>query len=224
MGEGVAVGFDLVLIAIWCAIEPVPISGLLLTLASSDGRRSGVGFAIGWVLSFAGVIVLTLLATGGVPLATHSRPSLVVDAAKMALGGGMLLFALLYWRHARHASNQGKPTPRWHAWVDSISPLRAALLAFLLQPWPLIAAGALTITQSDLKSTGDVLSLLAFFLLSSSTVLICVAFTLFDPARAEPILNRLRRWFEAHTAAIIVISSSVVGLLMLERGLAGVLA
>ena len=99
-------GFDLVLIAIWCAIEPVPISGLLLTLASSDGRRSGVGFAIGWVLSFAGVIALTLLATGGVPLATHSRPSLVVDAAKMALGGGMLLFALLYWRF-------GKVEERW---------------------------------------------------------------------------------------------------------------
>lgn len=216
-------GVDLVLIAVWCAIEPVPISGLLLTLASKDGRRSGVGFAVGWILSFGGVIALTLALTGGVPLATHSRPSVAVDVTKIILGAGMLVFSLLFWRHATRRDRTIKATPRWHAWVDAITPVRAAFLAFLLQPWPLIAAGALTITQLDLQSASDVFSLLAFFFISSSVVLLCVGFTLLDESRAEPVLDRLRCWFDDHTAAIIATASAAVGLLLLGRGAAGVL-
>ncbi len=55
---------DLVLIGLAIALEPVPLTAFLLILASERGVRKGAAFVLGWLLSLAIVIVLTVLATG----------------------------------------------------------------------------------------------------------------------------------------------------------------
>jgi threonine/homoserine/homoserine lactone efflux protein len=67
--------FDLLLIGLAITLDPLPVSAQILLLGGERGIRNGIGFVLGWMLTLAGVVVLTLLVTGGKPLSRSSAPS-----------------------------------------------------------------------------------------------------------------------------------------------------
>jgi hypothetical protein len=152
---------DLIFIGLAITLEPVPLTAFILVLASERGVRKGAAFVLGWLLSLAVVIALTVLATDDTPPAPSTAPSLVVLAVKIAIGVGLLLVAL---RQYRRMGKPKKPrkTPRWQLGIDKMSPLYAVGLAALVQPWPLVAAGAATIVEAKLSSLADYGSLALF--------------------------------------------------------------
>ncbi len=136
---GETLTFDLILIGLACSLEPIPLTGFILTISTENGTLKGLFFLAGWLLSLAAVIGLTLIFTSGTPLATGTEPSEAVLAAKILLGLGLILFAWVYPRRAAKEQKQ----PSWMKSIDHMSVWMAAVLAFLLQPWGLVAAGAL---------------------------------------------------------------------------------
>src|SRR5277367_566392 len=140
--------FDLLLIGVVIAIEPIPLTAFILVLSAEHGIRKSVGFIIGWLLSLVGVIVITLAITDNDPPPSHSTSSVLALVAKLLLGAGLVVFGV----QKRKRLGQPKKPPRWMNRLDDLSMWTAAILAFLVQPWGLVAAGALTIVNAKIST------------------------------------------------------------------------
>jgi len=207
------VTFELVLLGLACSLEPIPLTGFILTLSTKNGTRNGLGFLAGWVLSLAAVVGITLALTAGKPPAPNTAPSTAVLAAKIALGIGLLTFA---W-HYRRRPQKEQSDPKWMSRMDHMSVWTAALLAFLLQPWGLVSAAALSITQANTSNTSDVLSIVAFCLLATLSLLVMEGYALLAPEAARARLDGLRQWMNNHRQQMIVYLSVIVGVMLISK-------
>ena len=52
--------FELFLIAVAIALDPLPLTAYVLVLASKRGVRKGAAFLFGWLVSLAAVVAITL--------------------------------------------------------------------------------------------------------------------------------------------------------------------
>jgi len=207
------VNVDLILIGLACSLEPIPLTGFILTLSTEHGRRKGLFFLAGWILSLAVVIGITLALTDGKPPAPSTAPSVGVLVAKIVVGADLIVFA---WRYRRRAPKEQAP-PKWAKRIDHLSVWTAAVLAFLLQPWGLVAAGALSITQADTSNTGDVLAIIGFAVLATLSLLVMEAYAFLSPEAAQARLSGLRQWMNDHRSEVIVYLSVVVGLWLIGK-------
>jgi threonine/homoserine/homoserine lactone efflux protein len=199
---------DLLLIGLAIALEPLPVSAHILVLASEGGARKGMGFVLGWVVTLVGVVVATVTVTGGKPLLSRSAPSTASLLAKILLGALLLVFA---W-HKRRQRGRPPAEPKWMAKVDRLNFVTAMALGFLLQPWPLVAAGAVTATEADLSNPATVLALVGFCVLASSSYVSMQAYVIRSPDSARARLDGLNRWISVHRDQVVVFVSVVVGL------------
>jgi hypothetical protein len=207
---------DLTIIGLAVALYPVALTAFLLVLSSRRGRRKGAAYVFGWIASLAGVVAVTVLATGNDPPTSNSAPSLGVLAAKIALGTSLLVVALRQYRRLA-LPKEPKKTPRWQAGVDNMSALYAVGLAVFAQSWVLVAAGAATVVEAKLSTWADYLSLVYFCLLASSPYLVMETYATVRPEQSQAFLVRLRRWIDAHTDLLIFWLSLLVGLWLIGK-------
>ena len=192
--------FDLILLAVAIAVEPLPLTAYLLMLSSDRGTRKGLGFLLGWVLTLVGVVALTLALTGGKPLKSGSAPSTSSLVIKIVLGAGLLWLA---W-HQR--SRRGRPArpPSWMAKIDHLGFGAAMSLAFLLQPW-------------DLSQVSTWVTLVAFCLLATSSYLVMEIYVVLSPDAAKVHLDGLSTWITGHKDEVIIWVCTAVGLWLISH-------
>jgi hypothetical protein len=111
------------------------------------GAVKGATFVLGWLVSLAIVVAITVLATGNNPPKPNTASSLGALAAKIAIGGFLVAIAI----RQRRRMGQPKKPPKWQEHVDTMSPWFAMSLAPAVQPWALIGADAATVTQAKLS-------------------------------------------------------------------------
>ncbi len=210
---------DLFLIGLVVTVEPIPLTGMILVLATERGLLKGLGYVLGWLLTLVAIVALTVLVTGGKPLIPNSNPSTAALAVKLAVGVVLVLIA--YRRWGTWESSEPKGQPRWMAGIDRVNPLTAAGLAFLLQPWVLVAAGVATITQAKISSTAEWLALVAFCLLCSASYIAMETYAALRPARVKATLASLLRWITSHRDQVIVFLSLALGLYLMAKSIYG---
>jgi threonine/homoserine/homoserine lactone efflux protein len=210
------VTLDFVVIGLAITLEPVPLTAFLLVLASERGVKKGAAFVFGWLVSLAVVIALTVLATGDKPPEPKTAPSAAVLAVKIAIGAGLLLVAL---RQSRRMGRPKKPrkTPKWQARIDKMSPWYAALIAVVVQPWPLVAAAAAIVAEAKLSSTTTYISLFLFCLIATSSILTIEIHAVSRPEQSNALLARVKTWIDTHTDRVIIIVSVLLGIWLIGK-------
>src|SRR5215469_16990963 len=136
--------FDLVLIGLAIAFDPIPLTTFMVVLPARRGVRKGAAFVFGWLVSLAVVVAATVLATGNSPPRPHTSPATTALAVRIAIGVVLVAAAIRQWRRVRRPRKPKKP-PKWHEHVDHMSTWFALGLAPVVQPWVLIGAGAATV-------------------------------------------------------------------------------
>ena len=212
-GVEAVVTFDLILLALAIALEPLPLTAYLLMLSSDGGIRKGLGFLLGWVLTLVGVVVLTLVLTGGKPLKSGSAPSTASLVVRIVLGAGLL------WLAWRQRSRRGRPSspPSWMAKIDDLGFAAAMVLAFALQPWALVGAGAATVATADLSRASTWVSLIVFCLLATGSYAAMQIYVVLSPEAARVRLDGLNNWITGHRDQVIIVASTVVGLWLISH-------
>jgi hypothetical protein len=127
-------------------------------------------------------------------------PSRAYAIAQLLLGILLLVVGL-----RRH---QQGPRPRQESsellqHLDSLTLPSAAGIGVLIQPWPLVAAGAVLVLQADLSHQRAVAAMITFCLLASAGILGMQFFSVAAPEQANKRLGALRRWIESHRDAAI---------------------
>ncbi|MFF3849304.1 GAP family protein [Streptomyces sp. NPDC002328] len=218
--------FDLLLIALVITLDPLPLMAFVLVVASPRGVWKGLAFILGWLACFVVVIALVLSLTGGQPPPPRSPPSTAVLSLKLAIGVGLVLYGAYRHRRpvpdrvsvgaaaaepSRPGSTGSEPSPdvaRAHR--GSLG--SAAGLAMLLQPWGLVAAGAVTIVEADASHLSTWLVLFAFCVLATASLIAAELYVVFAPDAAQQRLLALRTWMESREEQAIVVGSLIVGL------------
>ena len=198
---------DLLLIGLGITLEPVSGHRVHPAPGGQKGSRKGLAFILGWLACLVVVIGAVVALTGGKPPRPQTVPSTAVLAVKLALGIVLILIGL---RQRRRAGRSRKP-PAWLARLDSLSLWSAAGLAAFLQPWTLVAAAAATVAQAKLSTAGSYLTLMAFCLLATSSLLYLEIYMAVAPAAAASRLERLRAWLESHQDQVVVAVCLLLG-------------
>jgi threonine/homoserine/homoserine lactone efflux protein len=219
-GPGGQLTLDLVVIGLACSLEPIPLMAFILTLSSRNGSAKGLAFIAGWLISFAVVIGLTLVTTGGRPPAPSTAPTTLLIVLKILIGFGLVVFA---WRSVKHPSDE-HAEPGWMSRVDNMSIWAAPVIALLVQPWGLVAAGAIVIAQTDSSSAGDLLALGVFAILASLSFILMESYFLVRPKAAKERLAHLRVWLDVHRSQVLVWVSLLVGLWLMGTGIVSSIA
>ncbi len=201
---------SLILIGLAITLEPLPLTAFILILASERGVRKGAAFIFGWLLSLAIVIAVTVLFTGNNPPKPNTAPSLAAVVAKLAIGAGLLVIAMRYYRRLGKPKPPKEP-PRWQAGIDHMTPWYALGLGPLTQPWGLVAAGVTVIVEAKLSSWEDYLTMALFCVIATSSILAMEIYAGFRPQPAQDFLARLRHWIDTHTDQVVIIVSLVLG-------------
>ena len=85
---------DLFLIGLVVTLEPIPLTAMILLLASERGSVKGLGFTLGWLFTLVAIVAVTVLVTGGKPLIPKSSPSTAALAVKLAIGVVLVFVAV----------------------------------------------------------------------------------------------------------------------------------
>ena len=198
---------DLLLIGLGIALEPFPLTGFILILSAEQGTRKGLAFILGWLACLVVVIGSVVLLTAGKPPRPSTAPSTAALAVKLAAGIVLILIA----GRQHHRLGRPRKPPAWTARLNRLSLWAAAGLAAFLQPWTLVAAGAATVTQAELKTVGSYLTLVAFCLLATSSFLYLELYATFAPAAAGARLERLRAWLTGHQDQVLIVVFLLLG-------------
>jgi hypothetical protein len=216
---------DNLALAIGVAISPLPIIAIVLMLLSDSARQNSLAFLGGWLLGLAivGAVVLALGSAGSV--GTSSGASHGASGIKLTLGILFLLAALRQWR-SRPRGDQPPELPKWLEQITSVTPGRAAALAFALaainpKNLALTIAAALSIAQANLSTGNQVIALAVFVLIAGSTVLAPVLAHRVMGDRAAKPLEQTRAWLVANNAAMTVVLFLVLGAALLGKGIGG---
>ncbi len=201
------VALDLLIIGLAVTLEPIPLTAFILVLSTDRGPRNGAWFIAGWILSLAVIVAAVVLITGGKPPAPSSEPSTAVLSIKILLGTALVLFGVWRLRH----SGRPRKAPSWMAKLDHLSGWTAAGLGILIQPWPLVAAGAATVAQLHVATVADYLLLIAFCLLCTASYGALEIHVLLAPELAHQRLEGIRSWIDTHRDQAIVVLSLLVG-------------
>ena len=206
---------DLVVIGTAITLGPLHNSAFILLLSSRRSVRQGLAFLLSWLANLITVIAVVVLLTGGQPPARHSAPSTAAIAAKLAIG----LALVLYGAYRRRRPPRPHGPPRWAARIDNASPVTAAGLAWLLQPWGLVGAGAATAVDANLSTLADWLALTAYCLLATLSLIVMETYAIWVPAVANARLNTLRNRLEQHQEQLIVTLALAAGIWLTARSI-----
>ncbi|MFI8327251.1 GAP family protein [Streptomyces sp. NPDC085529] len=214
---------DLVLIGLAVTLFPLPIMAFVLVLASAQGLRKGLVFIGVWLVSLVAVIGIVVLLTGGQPPPPRSPPSRAAQVATLVIGVGLIGYAV--YRRRRNRRDAAAPAAEARAAEepesasDGVSFRSAAAFPLLLQPWGMVGAAAATVVQADLSDAGNVVALVGFCLLATSTLLAMELWMVFSPERAQRALTGLREWLARHKEPAIVGLCLLLGLWLVSRSL-----
>ena len=199
---------DMVLLGLGIALQPFRLSAFILILSTKGGTRKGLGFILGWLACLVLVIAVTVLITSGRPVRFHTLPADVVQVARLALGIALIVIA------AVQSRKPGRPRilTILLTRLDTISPWTAAVIAAIVQPWTLVAAGAVTAAQARLSGAADYLTLASFCLLATSSFAALELYSVRAPATASTRLAELRTWLDTHGNQVIIVVCGVLGL------------
>jgi threonine/homoserine/homoserine lactone efflux protein len=214
---------QLFVIGLVVTVEPIPLTAMILLLAAEGGLLKGLGYLLGWMATLVAIVALTVVVTGGKPLIPNSNPSTAALAVKLAAGA--ILVWIGYRRRGRPASDaKPKKEPRWMTGINRVNPLAAAGLAFLLQPWVLVAAGISTITEAKLDSGLEYFAVFAFCLLCSASYIVMEGYAALRPAKVKASLQALLEWITNHRDEAIVFLSIGLGLYLMAVSIYGLVS
>ena len=94
---------------------------------------------------------------------------------------------------------------------------RRAGASFLLQPWLLVAAGAVTTTATDLSKPTTVAVLIGYCILATSTYLVMQAYGVISPERARSRLDGFRQFLTDHRDQVIILLCVVIGFWLIGK-------
>jgi hypothetical protein len=205
--------------ALFASVQPLGIIAYIAMLGSQGGRRNTRGFIIGWLLCAALVAAITVQLEGHAEGGSSSSVISTAGLLQIALGVALLALLVVRRRRARRERPQAEEKDQ-----GVVGPFGAALIAAMLQGWPVVAAAAAAVVKVTDPGVGRVLGLLLIVVVSTVTYLVAYVLAGLYPEQTAAWLERLRHWIETHRDTVIDLILVAAGVWLVVHGIAVQLA
>lgn len=218
---------ELLPLAVGVALSPVPIIAVILMLFAPRAGGTSAGFLLGWVAGIVVAVVVFVFVARTTDLGSASHPSTRQSWIKLLVGVALLVLAARQWR-SRPGLGENGTLPKWMSAIDSITPVKAIGLGFLLSAinpknLAMCIAAAVAIVGAGLAGADIALAILIFTIIAACTVAIpAIAFAV-APAKMRGPLDQLKARLQTSNAAIMTALLLVIGALLIGEGLGGLL-
>jgi Sap, sulfolipid-1-addressing protein len=209
-------------LGLMASLSPTTIVVFLLVLQTTRARVNAVGFLAGWGLS------LTLVFAGSYALAasdTGQRGGVhtTLAVSEILLGIALFVVAARLWRRRDTVPTRstGWGVPRLMGHLESLSPMGAAVVGVLKQPWAITAAAALFVVHHHLAGLVAAIAFVFFTVASTATVGLMFLFYARHPDEAQTQLSALRDRVVAAGPALGAAAGMLVGGFLTIDGLLG---
>lgn len=208
-------------LALAVALSSVPLSAIVVILLSPRAKQSGPAFLAGWILGLAVVTIAFVVGIAQIPTAGLVIDQSVVGSIEILLGGALV--ALGVFTIARGPVAEKRSMPEWLRRLGKIGPRSAFGIALLLnvRPKALVLAftAGLAMGSTRMSTTEQVVAILIYVLLGSSTVMIPVIMQRVAPDATAARLTSGRGWLSRNSRVITIIVSLMVGVVIIGDGL-----
>ncbi len=203
-------------LAVGILISPLPIVAIVAIVLSARGRTAAPAFTAAFAAVTLAFIALGAASSAGASAASgsHAGSKVVVLILTIALTVGFAALALASWFNRPRAGAPAK-TPGWLAAIDTITPVRAAGLGFLMavtnsKNIPLELKGGSLIGAAHLQPVVAVLLCLALTVAGVLALLIPTLLAASGSARVAAGLGRVKTEMMAHNAIIMTVLFAIL--------------
>jgi hypothetical protein len=212
--------------AVGVAVSPIPIIATILMLFAPHAEATSVAFLGGWIIGIAAAATVFIAIAGATDLGTNQQPSAIGGWIRLLLGLILLVLAVKNWRR-RPKPGQSPHLPRWLTAIDTITPIRAVGLGFLLSAvnpknLTLCAASGAAIGAGHLDGTAVFVSAAVFTVIAASTVALPVIAYAIAPRPMHTILDHLKTWLEANNTAVMAVLLLVIGVVLIGHAISAI--
>ena len=200
------------------AVSPFPVIPVILLLFAPRARAASTAFLAGWM---TGILVATtvFVALADV-LQTQTDAATWVSWARVLLGAALVALGVRQWSGRR----AGTETPGWMQSIETATPGAAARFGLLLSAANpkivLLAAGAGLAIGTDASSlAAEAGWVVVFTLVAACSVAVPVLLHAILGDRILPPLGTAKDWLQAHNAAVMAVVITVIGVLLLAKGI-----
>jgi hypothetical protein len=218
-GSWVSALTGLVSLSLVIALSPLSVIPAVLVLQTPRPRPTSLTFLGGWLLA---LIALTALSVGvsGLLGGLHKSPPAWASWLRIVAGAALILFGVYRWL-TRHRHTE---MPGWMRSLTNLTPTRAAVTGAVLavvRPEVLLVcvAAGLAIGSAGLGATREWISAAIFVAFAASTVAVPVLAYIAAGGRLDDPLVRLKDWMERHNAAMLAVVVTLIGALVLYKGI-----
>lgn len=226
MGTVIALAFT-------ASFNPTLLAATTVMLLLDKPARLMVGYLIGAMLTSVtlGLVIVFSLSNSSTANTTQNTISPVVD---IALGALALVIAFVVWRghvanmrerrREKKAAKPDKGPPRWQRELSKGSPRTTFIVGALLTlPGASYLAGLSEIHKQKLSTTVTVLVVLAFNVIMLWLLEVPLLGFIFAPTWTPRAIERSRAWVTRHAHTFAVRGFSLVGVLLIIKGIVGLL-
>jgi hypothetical protein len=209
-------------------VNPLPIMAVILLLFSSRAGAVVPAFLLGWM---AGLLLVGGALLFVVPaerlVGTQREPSLLASIIRIVIGAGLLWLAARKWV-TRPRGGEPPKLPGWVTSLERASPLSAlgigAALAGL-NPKNLVfsISAAVAIAEWQLANAENAIVLAAFVVVGSIGILVPAIWRAAGGASAGDALQEWRAWLSRNYNVMMGIVFLLFGVLVLSKGVSGLL-
>ena len=209
---------ELIPLGLVISLSPLSIIPAILVLHTPHAQRAGPAYLTGWLLAIAALTAIFVEVSGLIG-GLHSPPKWA-SWLRIVVGAALIVFGIIRWLN-RHKSAH---SPAWMRKLSDTTPAKAGATAAVLavaNPKVLficVAAG-LAIGTEGLGAIRTWLALLWFVLVAASSVALPILAYAVSGDRLDNALGRLRDWMERQHAALVAAILTVIGLLVLYKGI-----
>jgi len=218
----------LLFLGLMASLSPATIVVFVLVLGTAKARVNAVGFLFGWGLSLTVVFATSYaLAVTGAAQRGGGRTSVAV--LEFLLGAALMVASIRLWRRRTKdprvpddpSRAAGWGTERLMGHMDGLTPLGAAVVGVLKQPWAITSAAALVVVHSQTTGLLVAIAFALFTVASTATVALMFVYYARYPGEAQSRLAEVRdRAMAAGPTAGAVAGMLVAGFLIID-GLLG---
>ena len=211
---------DVIPLAIAIAASPFTIIPAILLLFTPRARATSLAFLAAWVVALGvGATVFVLLASF---IEGYEETPTWVAWTRLVLGAILIVLGIRQWL----ARKTPEPTPAWMQRIGSATPRKAVRLALVLayaNPKVLLLtlAAGLSIGAAELTGTAMTVAIVIFTVVASLSIATPVLLYAVLGERMLGPLTRLRDWLERNNAVVMSIVITVIGVMVLLEGIAG---
>jgi hypothetical protein len=216
----------LLFLGLMASLSPATIVVFVLILGTAKARVNAVGFLFGWGLSLTIVFGASYaLAASGAGRRGDGRT--VVAILEILLGVGLLVASARLWRRETTVSppegstSAGWGTERLMSHMDGLTPVGAAVVGVLKQPWAITTAAALVVVHSETTGLLVAIAFALFTIASTATVLLMFVYYARYPGDAQERLAALRDRAMEAGPAVGAVAGMLVGAFLVVDGLLG---